>query len=428
MARPGRSRCGSYVTLPHGSRARLSQPVLKRALFLTQEPPLPAVGGHRVRALNLLRELVRRDWRVSLFSVDAAATKASVDLAGLQSLCDSVVIVPIDRSGLGWRLRAASGVLRGRPFPEWFFHSPALAARFRDAVEMEQFDIVMVEGLYMHPYLDSESPTPVVLDCHNVETRRLETIAAAQGMRPRGLAARLQLRSVRRYERAAVQEAALCLVVSETEKRYLEQFGPRAVGMVPNGVDCDAYPARSAVPNGPELLFLGTLDYSANVDAVNYLTTSILPRVESQDVRVTLVGRGAGRRIRRHLRRSPVNIDLVGEVEDTKPYLDRARAFVVPLRFGGGTRLKILEAMASGLPVISTSAGAEGLGLRHGHDALIADKPVDFARWIDRLLEDDDFCRAIGEAGRATVEERFDWKRIGSALDAGLADLLKAPR
>ncbi len=336
-----------------------------------------------------------------------------------------MVIAPIERAGIGWRLRAAWGMLRGRPFPEWFFHSPAAAATFRDAFDLERFDVVMVEGLYMDPYIDASPSTTVVLDCHNVETRRLESIASAKRLRPRGLAAHLQLRSVRQYEEAAVRRATLCLAVSETEMRYMERFRPRAVRMVPNGVDCDVYSARRAVRSHPELLYVGALDYSANVDAVTYLATSILSRVEAQDAFVTLVGRGAGRRVRQQARRSPRRIDLVGEVADTKPYLDRARAFLVPLRFGGGTRLKILEAMASGLPVITTSAGGEGLGLRHCHDALVADEPVDFAKWIDRVLEDDELCRSLGQAGRATVEERFDWKRIGSALDEALVDLLE---
>jgi glycosyltransferase involved in cell wall biosynthesis len=320
----------------------------------------------------------------------------------------------------------AAGLLRNRPFPEWFFYEPSLLARLRESLDVNSFDVVVAESLHMYPYLADSSRANLVLDCHNIDTRRLESMASAEGLRPRGLIARLQAAPVRGYEEAAVNSAAWCVAVSEEEARVLEEMHAKGVSVVANGVDTKAYRGRREVPDRPELLFVGALDYTANIDAVDFLVEAILPRLERADAFVTLVGRGSDSAIRRRLlRSSPIALDAVGEVPSTAPYLARARAFLAPIRFGAGTRLKILEAMAAGLPVITTSLGCEGLGLSHLHDAVIADDPAAFAKWIDRLLGDDDLCRTLGAAARKTVVDRFDWELSGDAFEAALAGVLE---
>jgi glycosyltransferase involved in cell wall biosynthesis len=396
----------------------------RRALFLTHEPPLPAVSGTRVRSLNLMRELHRRGWRLSLFSLSDGSGPGEAVRVELEQLCERAVIEPFRRSGVAQRLRAAAGLLRRRPVPEWFFCSPALRKRFRAAYQPQAFDVVMTEGLWMHPYLEPSVRGRAVLDCHNLEAPRVEAMAATLGARPRGLAARFQAPALRRYEAEAVRGMGCCLAVSEEEAQALVSLGASGVHLVPNGIDPAAYPSRARVTARPELLFIGALDYGPNDDAVRFMCESILPLVTTPAATLTLVGRGADR-LRGALARAPVPIEVAGEVATTQPYLQRARLFVAPLRYGGGTRLKIIEAMASGLAVITTTAGCEGLDVRHEREMAIADEPEEFAAWIDRLLRDDELCARLGRAARATAESRYDWRRIGDALEPALGELIR---
>jgi glycosyltransferase involved in cell wall biosynthesis len=169
------------------------------------------------------------------------------------------------------------------------------------------------------------------------------------------------------------------------------------------------------------------MDYSANADAAWYLIREILPKVNRRDAVLTLVGGGASRRLLREAASAPLAVEDAGKVRDTAPFFEGSRVLVVPLRFGGGTRFKILEALARGVPVVSTSIGCEGLGLADGSELLIADDPDAFASAIDRLLLDDELCISLARRGREVAERRYDWRVIGEALDDALARVAASP-
>jgi glycosyltransferase involved in cell wall biosynthesis len=215
------------------------------------------------------------------------------------------------------------------------------------------------------------------------------------------------------------------LAVSEQERAYFATLAPGRADLVPNGVDRTAVPMRDVLPETPSLLVMGSLSYSANVEAVVYLEREILPRLTHRDATAAVVGISPPPRVHRIARRSGGRIVVTGFVESTRPYLERSRVLVVPLRYGGGTRLKILEALAAGLPVVSTSIGCEGLGLEHEHDVLIADDPAAFARCVDRVLADDDLCHRLAKNGRLTAERRFDWSQIGGAMHEVLSQVVE---
>lgn len=391
----------------------------RRLAFLTHTPPLPAVSGERIRIWNLLKTLAERGWDASLFALaPESRIPADDDRRRLEDVCSQVVVAPFSTSRVRRGARLASDVVRRRAFHTGFFVSPeAVSACHRWLAERDA-DVIVASQLYMAPYVPVELRGRVVLDTHNSEARRLETMAKALGFSARGIAARLQRDPVARYERSVVERVARVVAVSDVERAYFEAFAPGRVDLVPNGVDCAAMPMLGDRPSEPRLLFLGSLDYSANVDAVVHLTHEILPRLGREDVAVDVVGSNPRREVHRVARGSA--IVLAGFVDDTTPYWERARVFVVPLRVGGGTRLKILEALARGVPVVSTSLGCEGLGLRHGEELLVADDPGEFAGCVARLLEDDDLCRSLAAAGRATVEARFDWRTIGADFEASL--------
>lgn len=393
-----------------------------RALFLTHTTPLPLVSGERIRSFHLMRELAGRGWDLSLFSLLHSVPLSDRDERALEDLCGEVILEPLRVSSAARYGRLASAVLSSTAFHERYFWSEPAARRLRSRLSADEFDVLVAVTLYMYPYVPADWREATVLDTLNVEAERIEGMASALPRRPRGLVARRQLHAVRRFEAEAMASVARVVAVSEKERQSLEQLAPGKVALIPNGVDCESIRPRAGVPSEPGLLYVGSMDYGANVDAVEHLIDRILPLLARRDATLTLVGSNPRASLRRVAARSSLAVDVAGFVPDTGPYFERSRVFVVPLRFGGGTRLKILEALARGVPVVTTSVGCEGLLLTHERDVIIADDPAEFAAWVDRLLEDDELCGSLARQGRATVEEHYDWHRIGAAF----ADVLEA--
>lgn len=390
------------------------------ALFMTHTVPLPLVSGERIRNFHLMTELKTRGWAVSLFSLLHSVELTPEDAAHLRELCDDVVVAPIRASKLSLYARLAKAVVTRSALHRHFFFSRAAARRLQAALPLDSFDVIVAETLYMYPYVPVELRGRTVLDTHNVEVKRIDAMARAVPRRPRGLVARRQLAAVAAYEAEAVGQVARVVVVSDEERRALEVIAPGRVDLVPNGVDVESIRPRERAPSEPTLLFVGSMDYGANVDSVEHLVDDVLPHLRRKDANLTLVGSNPGRSLARIAARSPVAVEIAGFVPDTTPYFERSRVFVVALRFGAGTRLKILEALARGVPVVTTTVGCAGLDLVHGRDAVIADEPRELADWIDRLLEDDDLGDRLARQGRRTVESRYDWRSIGAAFYAVL--------
>ncbi len=398
-----------------------------RVAFLTHTPPLPPVSGERIRNWSLMRELARRGWEVSLFSLlQSEKAPSAADRARLEEICEEVVLEPLEVSSFGRKARVAKDLLLGRAFQSSFFYSRDCARACRRWLGKHAFDVVVIETHYMVPYVPSELLARSVFDSHNSELRRISTMASTLGFSARGLAARLQRGAVVRFERRIVAHAARTLAVSEEEVATLEPFAPGRIDLVPNGVDCETLRPRSTVPGTAEILFLGSLDYSANVDALAYFVDSVAPLIRRGNATFSVVGSHPRDEVYEIGRRSKLKMTVSGNVLDTTPYWERARALVVPLRVGGGTRLKILEALARGVPVVTTSLGCEGLGLRSEHEVLVADDAESFAACVDRLLSDDELCRSLAARGRAVVEARFDWRNIGDVFESSLSWVIRS--
>ena len=392
-------------------------------LWLLHQPPLPAVTGARVRSLALVRELATRGWDVSLFALDTGVPAQPADLDELRALCAEVRIVRHDVPRALRMARIGADLARGRAFQHSMFRSPAAVREAHAWIAAAGFDAIVAAGLYMLPYVPPAALPRTLLDSQNVDTERIATMAAALWPRPRGVLARLQQRPVRRYEERAAASAGGVLAVSEPEARWFERVAPGRVTLVANGVDAASVAARgAAVPDGP-VLFVGSLDYGANVDAAHVLLDEIAPRLTHAGARIALVGALPPPRLRAAAAAASVPVEVTGRVAQIAPWFAGSRVLVVPLRIGGGTRLKILEAMAYGLPVVTTSLGCAGLDVEHGRDIIVADDHAEFARWVDRLLGDDALAHAIGSAGRATVQRRYAWSTIGDALEAALSGL-----
>jgi glycosyltransferase involved in cell wall biosynthesis len=389
-----------------------------RAVFLNHEPPFPAVSGARIRSYHLLRELRRHGWSVGLFALTSPGDDEAAVRAGLSELCDDVVLHQLAGGRDRYR-RLLRALARREAFQAHYFHEAAAEQRLRASGLLDGADVVVTSLLYMHPYVPADLAAPVVFDTHNHEARRIASMVRSAPLSPRGLVGRVQRSVARDYEEAAVRAAWRTLAVSAAEQAAFEPVAPGRVALVPNGADLDGLPARTSLPAAPEALFVGTMSYHANQDGVRWLLEEILPASARDDLHLTVVGAGGPDWLPKLAARARQDVEVAGFVPDTAPWFERARALVVPLRIGGGTRLKILESLARGVPVLSTTLGCEGLDLEPGRDLLVEDDPRAFAAALDRLLADDELCRSLARNGRAAAAA-YDWPRIGDQLAAVL--------
>jgi len=411
-----------------------------KVLFLTPQVPYPPQQGTALRNWGLISGLAARH-EVAVLSF-LAPGQAPQPAAPLKAVCH-IETAPVPVRTLRHRLRD----MLATPQPDMALRlaSASYAQRLADWLAREPFDVVQVAGIEMTPYLDvvQAHPAPalpgrcqsrplVVFDDHNCEyllqKRAFLTDLAAPTRWPGAAYSFVQWRRLRRYEALSCRRADRVLAVSEADAAALQALLPGLqVTVVPNGIDTQAYsnfqPPTSNLqpPTSNTLVFTGTMDFRPNVDAVLWFARHVLPRVRADvpDVCFFVVGQRPHRRLD-VLRRDPAVV-LTGWVEDVRPYIAQAAVCVAPLRIGGGTRLKLLEAMAMGKPVVATRLGAEGYPLADGRELLLADAPADFAARVVALLRSPEQGAALGRAARAFVQEHYDWRVIVPRLEAAYA-------
>lgn len=401
-------------------------------LVLSTWFPHPPDNGSRLRAFHLLRPLCAR-YRVRLIAgrqsdqAEATSDAALRDLLG----CESVASVP-------WRwynagadagvFQAAKALLSSTPRSIRATDNADLrAAVAAHLAQLPPFDAVLALELGMAPFVPAALAARTVVD--QVEVSGLEQARQnARGPRARLRRALTQNKAIRYWRRTLRPFAALS-AVSEIESAAVRRVvgaenGAPPVMTIPNGVDVAAFgPETSASRRVPgRLLYNGALTYGPNHDAVCWFVDEILPRVAARvpEAHFVVSGRNEGVAGRDALLANP-RVRLTGFVPDLRPVLDEAALCVVPLRQGGGTRLKILEAFASGLPVVSTTAGAAGIAAEHERHLLIADTPEAFANAVAHLLHHPEQAASLARNARLLVEAHYDWP----AIAAHLGDLLE---
>ena len=251
---------------------------------------------------------------------------------------------------------------------------------------------------------------PVVLDEQNIEYDVLRRVVSVTGALPRKLYNYLDYAKLKREEERAWRAVAACALTSSRDEDFVRRVLPGArTAVVPNAVDLQRFAPTAGGADRGSLLFFGEIGYYPNTDALHFFLRDVLPRLRRShpSIRLVIVGPSVPKAIQRY---ASADVIVTGAVADVRPYLEAARAVIVPLRVGGGTRLKILEAMAMAKPVISTRLGAEGLGVTGGRDILLADDPASFADQVRRVLDDADLATQLGSAARRMVETEYDWK------------------
>ena len=385
-----------------------------RILWLKSGPLHPLDTGGKIRTFNTLRELNKRH-RVEFL----ALWPEGLD----RSIADRASEFSAAQTWIPWSETPKrfphlhADLLRNflftrLPYVLDKYRSPAMAAAIVEAAKRS--DLIVCDFLTPAVNLPPKRTPgiPVLLFQHNVESLIWKRTAD----NARGLANRLyfrdQWRRIRDFEVRACAAFDGVIAVSEDDARiFREEFGLQNVfGAVPTGVDTEHFhtPNPRRVPRS--LVFLGSMDWMPNIDGVVWFAESIFPLIKKEypEVTLTVVGRNPTAAVRQLATRDP-QIRVTGTVDDVRPYLAEAEATVVPLRVGGGTRIKIFEAMATGIPVVSTRIGAEGLPLEDGRDILLADAPEAFAAAVGRLFASAELRGQIGGSGLALVREKFGW-------------------
>jgi glycosyltransferase involved in cell wall biosynthesis len=302
---------------------------------------------------------------------------------------------------------------------------PAMHAAVRRTLSESRFDAVHVDHLQMAQFMPADLPvqTRVVLDNQNIEHRIPKRLAETAGANPfvRGFW-RQEWPKLRDWELAACRRCDRVLVVSDEDKDGLIALAPALASrldVVPIGVDTDYFaPARPWRPGSRTLLSIGTMFWPPNVDSMLHFCADILPKIKKRvpDVKVNIVGARPVKAVRVLGERDPDTIVVTGSVPDVRPYGEDCGAFIVPLRAGSGMRVKILNALAMGLPVVSTSVGAEGIEVTSGENIVLADGADGFADAVVRVLTEPVLAQKIARGGRSLMDARYAWDRVGERL------------
>ena len=381
----------------------------------------PLIGGDRLRTYHMLRRLKRHCRIRYLCPLTPADSPEAVERAA--EYCDELIPWPHDlvRSGSpAFYARAlVNSVFGRRPFScAKYAHPEARRLLEKCLREAPPGEVAVADYLmsFIHfDGLDLPARPPVVVFQHNLESLIWERhVQTARDPLRRFVCAR-ERDLTRAFEDIVARRAAGQIAVSEEEERaFREARGmSNVLGWVPTGVDCDYFqPVSPAAEAPPTLVFLGSMDWQANVEAIRHFAEHSLPRIRQAvpETRLMLLGRNPVPALRELAARDPL-VEVTGTVDDVRPYLERSTLMILPLRVGGGTRIKVFEGMAAGLPVVSTQVGVEGLPVVDGVHALLADTPAAFAEAVIALLQDPARRTALAQTARAWVEAEFSWER-----------------
>jgi sugar transferase (PEP-CTERM/EpsH1 system associated) len=385
-------------------------------LLITGNLPSPPIDGWKIRVFSLIRHLAERH-RVSVASF-IRTTEDPQAIEQLRPYCTEVQI--LTRPPHYSPLKLALGLVSRTPFPIVNYRDADMMELVRNMVRRRRFDLIQAESIHMAQYCLGHGPI-TVLDLHNIESALMARYAEQQSNPLKAFYGRITARKLAVYERRVCPQFSHCLTCSVEDRRLLqEQTGMVCASVIPNGVELDglgglAEPAaeRAAVST---CVFVGRMDYHANVDGVRWFCRDILPHIQAaRPMRFQIIGGYPSPEVRR-LAVSD-HVEVLGFVPEVRPYLQAADLVVVPLRVGGGTRLKILEALAMGKAVVSTSVGAEGIEAAEGEGIVRADHPKDFANHVLALLDNPQKRTEVGAAGKYLVEARYSWDRITRDLE-----------
>lgn len=403
-----------------------------RVLWLSHFVPFPATGlGALQRSHNLLRQAAARHDLVLVALNRTRLLPGADDLQaareGLGPMLRGLSILPHEGDASRVRrLRSAlSAIMGDRSYLESWMQSAAFTAQVVHQIREFAPDVIHVDAVGLIGMVPEAAWSRVVLNHHNVESQLMGRRAEHLGTGALGWFYAREADRLARLERRVVPRVGLNIVVSELDRERLDKVAPGgAIRVVENGVDVDFFRVQpGAQPQRCALVFAGGMDWYPNRHAVDWLCEEIWPALtaDGSDWSLTVAGRSPSPRLL-SLAETDARVSAPGFVDDVRPTLGAARIYVCPITDGGGTRLKILDALSLERALVSTRLGVEGLGLQEERHYLNAETPGDFVRQCRRLRRDDELAERIGREGRAHVLEHFSWDKIGARLDRAYSE------
>jgi len=397
-----------------------------KVLLLTQVLPYPPDSGPKVKTYNVLKYLARKH-QVTLASF--VRGDQSKDIRVLERLCTGgVYTVPMKRGKVRDAWYMLRSFLSGQPFMMTRDDRAAMR-RLVDRLAAEQhFDVAHADQLNMAQYAARVSDAIKLLDAHNALWLLYKRLWETMKPGPQKWLLGRDWRLLKEYEGRICREFDAVLAVSEEDKAALEEAAgrPLDINVIPIAVDTDEVAMIERTP-GPCILHIGTMYWPPNIDGVWWFLREVYPLIRQQrpDVIFDIVGSRPPASLRA-LNENGIGVNVTGYVADPTPYLQRAALMVVPLRAGGGMRVKILNALAQGIPIVSTTLGAEGIAVTPDENILVADEPADMAAACLRLLNDPDLGARLARNGRALAEQKYDYRRACVPLDEIYAEARKS--
>jgi sugar transferase (PEP-CTERM/EpsH1 system associated) len=391
-----------------------------RILWLKTELLHPVDKGGKIRTYHMLKEL-KKDHEITYLTLDDGLANAHVRELAFE-YCHKLVCVPQrqrEKFTAGFYAELALNFASRLPYAIKKYESAAMEREISNVVGAGEFDVVVCDFLAAAVNVPRKLPCPAILFQHNVEAMIWKRHYEVQMNLVKKTYLYGQWRKMQAFEQTACRRFDGVVAVSREDREFMTRhYGATNIFDVPTGVDTDFFK-----PNGKEqrvphsMVFTGSMDWLPNEDAIRFFTEQIMPRIKRQlpDATLTVVGRNPYPALL-ELSQRDAAIIVTGRVDDVRPYMERAAAYVVPLRIGGGTRLKIYEAMAMEKPVISTTVGAEGLPVRDGVELLLADEPDAFAAAVVRVLSDEQMANGLGLRAATTVRTDFGWRRVAQCF------------
>ena len=394
-----------------------------KLLWLSHFIPYPPRGGSRQRSFNLIRHISAKyeTHLVALNMQNETPERAAESAAELGKHCAKVQIwePPYPWRGLRWWAQLALSPFYAQPYGCRALWSPALDRRWRETLAQHPGALVHFDSIDLALYAPAARGFRKVLNHHNCESAMAERRAQKEPNPVKKAYLWQQARKLRRLEEAVCHQFDVNLTVSELDKQTLLARNPRAhCHVVENGTDTDYFHPSETPPEPNTIVFAGGLSWYPNVQGIQYFAHAIWPLLKRQcpGIRWYLAGRSPAEPVIRIAKNDP-DITLVPDPEDIRPWIWKGAVFICPIIDGGGTRLKILDALAMGKAVVTTTIGAEGLDVKPGEHLLVADQPEEFAHSVKQALNDAPLRQRLAACGRTLVEQLYSWQVITRHLE-----------
>lgn len=393
-----------------------------RILWLKTELLHPVDKGGKIRTYHMLKEL-KRVHHITYLTLDDGTASDDARARALE-YCHDLVCVPHrqrEKFTAGFYAELAMNLFSSLPYAIKKYESQEMHSKIAQHAQAGRFDVVVCDFLAPAVNVPENLACTSILFQHNVEALIWKRHHEVRGDPVRKSYLYGQWRKMRRFERRMCRRFDVVVAVSREDREMMErEYLVEKVYDVPTGVDTEFFrPSGTRGRNPYNLVFTGSMDWLPNEDAIRYFTGQILPLIKKEipEATLTVVGRNPYPGLVELSKRDPSNI-VTGRVEDVRPYMEAAAAYIVPLRIGGGTRLKIFEAMAMEKAIVSTSIGAEGLPIRNGVELLLADTPESFAASVIRLLNDEAWATQLGHRAAETVRGKCGWDQVAESFAA----------